>query len=236
MQQMLQITNLKTGYGKKLIVNDVSLSVKEGEIVALIGHNGAGKSTILKSIIGVLPKWSGEIRFENVPLDSKPHEIVRQGISMIPQGSQVFDEMTVQENLEVASFIFKDKKLVKQRFEDAYHQFPILKERRKQSAGKLSGGEQQMLALGMALIQRPKLLLMDEPSLGLAPSLVKDVFGMIKELNRDYGMAILIVEQKVKETLSLANRAYVLRLGKVALEGDAQQLLDAGEYKKIFLS
>ncbi len=233
---MLQITNLKTGYGKKLIIDDVSLSVKEGEMVALIGHNGAGKSTILKSIIGVLPRWSGDIFFENVLLDSKPHENVRRGISMIPQGSQVFDEMTVQENLEVASFIFKDKKLIKQRFEEAYHQFPILKERRKQSAGKLSGGEQQMLALGMALIQRPKLLLMDEPSLGLAPSLVKDVFDMIKQLNQDYGMAILIVEQKVKEALKLANRAYVLRLGKVALQGDATEMAAKGEYKKVFLS
>ncbi|MEJ2633968.1 MAG: ABC transporter ATP-binding protein [Calditrichia bacterium] len=233
---MLKISNLKTGYGKKLIIDDVSLSVKEGEIVALIGHNGAGKSTILKSIIGVLPKWSGEIRFENMLLDSKPHENVRRGISMIPQGSQVFDEMTVQENLEVASFIFKEKKLIKQRFEDAYRQFPILKERRKQSAGKLSGGEQQMLALGMALIQRPKLLLMDEPSLGLAPALVKDVFEMIRALNRSYGMAILIVEQKVKEALSLANRAYVLRLGKVALQGDASEMAAMGEYKKVFLS
>ncbi|HDL17979.1 MAG TPA: ABC transporter ATP-binding protein [Bacteroidetes bacterium] len=233
---MLEIRHLKTGYGKKLIIDDVSLDLCEGEIVALIGHNGAGKSTILKSIIGVLPKWSGEIVFEGNTLDSRPHQIVRRGISMIPQGSQVFDEMTVQENLEVASFIFKDKKPVRQRFEEVYRQFPLLRERRKQSAGKLSGGEQQMLALGMALIQRPKLLLMDEPSLGLSPAYVKQAFQMIKDLNERYGMSILIVEQKVKEVLKFSNRTYVLRLGKVALTGDAREVLDKGEYKKIFLT
>ena len=233
---MLEIKNLKTGYGKKLIIDDVSLHVDSGEIVALIGHNGAGKSTILKSIIGVLPKWSGEVVFEGTVLDSKPHKIVRQGISMIPQGSQVFDEMTVQENLEVASFIFKDKKLVRQRFEEVYRQFPLLQERRKQSAGKLSGGEQQMLALGMALIQRPKLLLLDEPSLGLSPSFVKQAFQMIKDLNEKYGMSILIVEQKVKEILKFSNRTYVLRLGKVALEGASDKMRETEAYKKIFLT
>jgi branched-chain amino acid transport system ATP-binding protein len=233
---MLEVKNLKTGYGKKLIVDDVSLKVETEEIVALVGHNGAGKSTILKSILGVLARWSGEIRFQGEILDSQPSINVRKGISMIPQGNQVFDEMTVKENLEVASFIFKDKKLVKERFEQVFEKFPILKERQKQSAGKLSGGEQQILSLGMALIQRPKLLLMDEPSLGLSPSFVKQVFQMIRDLNKNYGMAILIVEQKVKEVLSLANRTYVLRLGKVALEGDSKQMLTSGDYKKVFLS
>jgi len=155
---------------------------------------------------------------------------------MIPQGSQVFDEMTVQENLEVASFVFKDKKLVRQRFEEVYRQFPLLQERRKQSAGKLSGGEQQMLALGMALIQRPKLLLLDEPSLGLSPSFVKQAFQMIKSLNQKYGMSILIVEQKVKEVLKLSNRTYVLRLRKVALEGTSEKMRETEAYKKIFLT
>ena len=233
---MLEVKNLKTGYGKKLIVDDVSLKVETEEIVALVGHNGAGKSTILKSILGVLPRWSGEIRFQGEILDSEPSKNVRKGISMIPQGNQVFDEMTVKENLEVASFIFKDKKLIKERFEQVFDKFPILKERQKQSAGKLSGGEQQILSLGMALIQRPKLLLMDEPSLGLSPAFVKQVFQMIRDLNKSYGMAILIVEQKVKEVLSLASRTYVLRLGKVALEGDSKQLLVSGDYKKVFLS
>lgn len=233
---MLEVKNLKTGYGKKLIVDDLSLYVKQGEIVALIGHNGAGKSTILKSIIGVLPLWSGNIIFENQKLKSSASENVRKGISMIPQGSQVFDEMTVQENLEIASFILKDKNIIRQRFSDVFQQFPLLKERRKQSAGKLSGGEQQMLALGMALIQRPKLLLMDEPSLGLSPSLVKQVFEMIKDINKDYGMSILIVEQKVKKVLCISNRAYVLRLGKVVLEGKAMKMLDTSDYKKVFLS
>jgi branched-chain amino acid transport system ATP-binding protein len=232
---MLRIKNLKTGYGKKLIIDDVTLHVDQGEIVALVGHNGAGKSTILKTVLGTLPKWSGQIFFGDEELEPVPHKNVRKGISFIPQGQQVFDEMTVQENLEVASFIFKDKDLIKQRFQDVYRQFPILHERRKQSAGKLSGGEQQMLALGMALIQRPKLLLMDEPSLGLAPALVRQVFAMIKELNRNYGMTILIVEQKVNEVLRFADRVYVLRLGKVALEGGAERMRETEEYKEIFL-
>ncbi len=233
---MLEIKHLKTGYSKKLVIDDVSIRVNPGEIVALIGHNGAGKSTILKSIIGTLPRWSGEIIFNNQVINSKPNENVQKGISFIPQGNQVFDELSVQENLEIASFIFKDKKLIQQRFEEVYDRFPLLKERRKQPAGKLSGGEQQILALGMALIQRPKLLLMDEPSLGLSPSFVKQTFKMTKELNNSYNMAILIVEQKVKGVLEIANRAYLLRLGKIALEENAKTMLEKEKYKKIFLT
>ncbi len=233
---MLKITHLKTGYGKKLIIDDVSLQVHPREIVALIGHNGAGKSTILKSIMGILPRWAGDIYFENQLLNSSASENVKKGISMIPQGNQVFDELTVSENLEIASFILKNKNVIPQRFNEVFQEFPLLKNRQKQLAGKLSGGEQQMLALGMALIQRPKLLLMDEPSLGLSPSFVKQVFEMIKRINKKYNMSILIVEQKVKEVLNISDRAYVLRLGKVALEGKAKDLLKTGEYKKIFLS
>jgi len=233
---MLEIKHLKTGYSKKLVIDDVSIRVNPGEIVALIGHNGAGKSTILKSIIGTLPRWSGEVIFNNQVINSKPNENVQKGISFIPQGSQVFDELSVQENMEIASFIFKDKKLIQQRFEEVYDRFSLLKERRKQPAGKLSGGEQQILALGMALIQRPKLLLMDEPSLGLSPSFVKQTFKMTKELNNSYNMAILIVEQKVKGVLEIANRAYLLRLGKIALEENAKTMLEKEKYKKIFLT
>ena len=233
---MLKINSLKTGYGKKQVIDEVSLKVGGGQIVALIGHNGAGKSTILKSVLGVLPSWSGKIFFENQPLNSSVSENVKKGISMIPQGNQVFDELTVFENLEIASFILSDKNIIKKRYEEVFTEFPILKERQKQSAGKLSGGEQQVLALGMALIQRPKLLLLDEPSLGLSPSLVKQVFSMIKDLSRKYNMSMLIVEQKVKEVLKIANYAYVLRLGRVALEGNATEMLERGEYKKIFLS
>jgi len=232
---MLQVNNLKTGYGKKQIIDDISLNVESGEMVALIGHNGAGKSTILNSIIGVLPKWSGKVIFENQELDSKPHINVKKGISMLPQGNQVFDEMTVMENLEVASFILKDKKVINQRFEEVFKQFPIIEERKKQSAGKLSGGEQQMLALGMALVQRPKLLLMDEPSLGLSPSLVKQTFEIIKELNQKYKMSILIVEQKVREVLKHVNRVYVIKLGKVSFEGSPSELLEGDKLKKVFL-
>ena len=233
---MLDVQNLKAGYGKKLVIDDLSLCIEEGEIVALIGHNGAGKSTLLKSIIGIIAPWAGEIYFQNQKLEASPGENVKKGISMIPQGSQVFDELTVAENLEIASFVLENEKLIKERIEEVFSNFPILKERRKQLAGKLSGGEQQVLALGMALIQRPKLLLMDEPSLGLAPALVKETFIMIKDLNQKYNMSILIVEQKVREVLQIAHRAYVLRLGKVALEGTAKELFETGEYRKIFLN
>ncbi len=233
---MLKVQHLKTGYGKKLIIDDLSMHVNKGEIVAIIGHNGAGKSTLLKSIIGLLPAWSGDILFENQKLNPSASENVRKGISMIPQGSQVFDELTVEENLEIASFVLNDKKVINQRLKDVFATFPILKERKKQSAGKLSGGQQQILAFGMALIKRPKLLLMDEPSLGLAPGMVKESFSLIKQLNQKYGLSILIVEQKVREALKIAHRAYVLRLGKIALEGNAKEMLKSETYKKIFLS
>jgi len=233
---MLEVKNLKTGYGKKLVVDGVSLGVKTGQIVALIGHNGAGKSTILKAIIGILPKWDGEILFAGKALDSNPSKNVKAGISMIPQGNQVFDELTVSENLEIASFILKDKQTIRQRLDEVFREFPILKERRKQPAGKLSGGEQQMLALGMALIQRPKLLLMDEPSLGLSPGAVKQVFQMIQEMNTKFNMSILIVEQKVNEVLKIADFVFVLRLGKIALKKTAKELIETGEHKKIFLT
>ncbi len=233
---MLEVKNLKTGYGKKLVVDGVSLHVQKGEIVALIGHNGAGKSTILKSIMGILPRWEGEILFNGKPLPQRASENVRRGIAMIPQGNQVFDELTVYENLEIASFVLKDKKIIRQRFEEIFREFPLLEDRKKQPAGKLSGGEQQILALGMALMQRPKLLLMDEPSLGLSPGAVKRAFQLIKGLNKKYEMSILIVEQKVREVLELAHRVYVLKLGKVALEGKAETMKKTGKYKQIFLT
>ncbi len=232
---MLEVKNLKTGYGKKLVVDGVSLHVQKGEIVALIGHNGAGKSTILKSIMGILPRWEGEILFNGDPLPQRASENVRRGIAMIPQGNQVFDELTVYENLEIASFVLKDKKIIQQRFDEIFREFPLLEDRKKQLAGKLSGGEQQILALGMALMQRPKLLLMDEPSLGLSPGAVKRAFKLIKGLNEKYEMSILIVEQKVREVLKICDRALVLRLGKIALEDKAKNLLLTEAYKAVFL-
>ncbi len=232
---MLEVKNLKTGYGKKLVVDGVSLHVQKGEIVALIGHNGAGKSTILKSIMGILPRWEGEILFNGDPLPQRASENVRRGIAMIPQGNQVFDDLTVYENLEIASFVLKDKKIIQQRFDEIFREFPLLEDRKKQLAGKLSGGEQQILALGMALMQRPKLLLMDEPSLGLSPGAVKRAFKLIKGLNEKYEMSILIVEQKVREVLKICDRALVLRLGKIALEDKAKNLLLTEGYKAVFL-
>ncbi len=233
---MLEIRYMKTGYGKKQIINNVSLKVPDEQIIALIGHNGAGKSTILKSIIGIIPIWSGEIIFNGELLKSSANENVKRGICMIPQGSDVFDDLTVFENLEIASFILNNKETIRERFNEVFYQFPVLKENRKKPAGKLSGGEQQMLALGMALMQRPKLLLLDEPSLGLSPSFVKKAFKVIKDLNKKYNMSILIVEQKVKEVLEMADYAYVLRLGKVALEDNAKELKKSEAYKEVFLT
>ncbi len=233
---MLEIKHLKTGYGKKQIINDVSLKVDDEKIVALIGHNGAGKSTILKSIIGILPIWSGKIIFNGELIKPLANENVKKGISMIPQGSEVFDELSVYENIEIASFIIKDKRIINNRLKEIFSEFPILKENRKKAAGKLSGGEQQILALGMALMQRPRLLLLDEPSLGLSPSFAKKAFEIIKDLNRKYHMSILIVEQKVREVLEIAHYVYVLRLGKVELEDNARELRKTEAYKEVFLS
>lgn len=233
---MLEIKNLNTGYEKKQVVFDVSLKVDQGEIVSLIGPNGAGKSTILKAVCGLIPSWSGEILFNGNKINGyEPPENLKFGISFCPQGNRVFDELTVQENLEIGGYILtKDK--TRQRIQEVIEIFPVLKERIKQTAGSLSGGEQQMLAVARALIPEPSLLLLDEPSLGLAPNLVKELFDKFIELNKKLGITILIVEQKVREVLAISNRAYSLKLGKVAYEGKSSDLLsNKEELKSLFL-
>ncbi|OGU37039.1 MAG: ABC transporter ATP-binding protein [Ignavibacteria bacterium RIFOXYB2_FULL_35_12] len=233
---MLEIKNLNTGYDKKQVVFNVSMNVLQGEIVSLIGPNSAGKSTILKAICGLIPSWSGEIAFNSKKMNgNEPPENLKLGISFCPQGNRVFDELTVRENLEIGGYILKKDK-TSQRIHEVLEIFPALKDRIKQTAGSLSGGEQQMLAVARALIPEPKLLLLDEPSLGLAPNLVKELFDKFIELNKKLGITILIVEQKVREVLAISNRVYSLKLGKVAYEGRSGDLLsNKEELKTLFL-
>jgi len=216
---MLEIRALKTGYGKKQVLFGVSIDVQEGEIVALIGPNGAGKSTLLKAACGLIPVWNGEVCFDGVPTDgSTPAQNVARGMTFAPQGNRVFDELTVMENLEIGGFQLPRKELP-ERIEDVFELFPVLKERSRQEAGKLSGGEQQMLAMGRALVPKPRLLLLDEPSLGLAPGLVRSVFTTLQEIRASRNTAMLVVEQKVNEVLNIADRVYSVKLGRVTFSG-----------------
>lgn len=233
---MLEIKNLNTGYDKKQVLFDLSLKVEDGEIVSIIGPNGAGKSTILKAICGLIPVWNGEILFDKKKLNhNKPSKNIALGITFAPQGNRVFDELSVKENLEIGGYLLHKNKL-KQRTEIVLDIFPLLKERIKQTAGSLSGGEKQMLALGRALIPEPKLLSLDEPSLGLAPNLLNDVFQKIVEINKTMSLPMLIVEQKVSEVLAISNRVYSIKLGKNAFEGRPDELLNNKEkLKNLFL-
>lgn len=233
---MLQIRELDTGYGKKQVLFGLSMEVRNGEIVALIGPNGAGKSTVLKAVCGLIPTWRGKIRFDGTATNgSTPAQNVARGITFAPQGNRVFTDLTVMENLEIGGFQLPRKEL-RGRIAQVIEMFPILKDRAKQDAGNLSGGEQQMLALARALIAKPKMLMLDEPSLGLSPNLVRSVFGKIAEINRDTGVSILIVEQKVREVLRVCNRVYSLKLGKLAFDGTPDELQDdKAKLKELFL-
>jgi branched-chain amino acid transport system ATP-binding protein len=226
---MLVIEQLDTGYGKKQALFGLSLEARQGEIVALIGPNGAGKSTVLKAVCGLIPAWKGQIRFEGkVANTTTPAQSVSRGITFCPQGNRVFNELSVKENLEIGGFQLPSRDLA-ERIDEALALFPDLRNRLRQLAGKLSGGEQQMLALARALIPKPKLLMLDEPSLGLSPSLVSTVFESIIRINRENGVGILLVEQKVREALNVAQRVYSLKLGRVAFEGPAADLRDNKE-------
>ena len=218
---MLKIDNIHVYYGAIHALKGVSLEVHKGEIVTLIGANGAGKSTTLRTVSGLLTPKSGGISFLGENIAGMPaHEIVKHGISQVPEGRRIFAEMSVQENLEMGAFTRKDKAGVEKDFEIVYNRFPRLKERRKQQAGTLSGGEQQMLAMGRALMSRPKLLLLDEPSMGLAPLLIKEIFSIIEDINRE-GTTVLLVEQNANMALSIAHRAYVMETGRITLQGAA---------------
>ena len=232
---MLKIDNIHVYYGAIHALKGVSLEVHKGEIVTLIGANGAGKSTTLRTVSGLLAPKSGGISFLGENIAGMPaHEIVKHGISQVPEGRRIFAEMSVQENLEMGAFTRKDKAGVEKDFEIVYNRFPRLKERRKQQAGTLSGGEQQMLAMGRALMSRPKLLLLDEPSMGLAPLLIKEIFSIIVDINKA-GTTILLVEQNANMALSIANRAYVLETGRITLSGGAKDLAASEEVRKAYL-
>jgi branched-chain amino acid transport system ATP-binding protein len=234
--RILEIRELETGYGKKQILFGLSVEVRKGEIVALIGPNGAGKSTVLKAVCGLIPTWNGEIRYEGMPINgATPAQNVARGITFSPQGNRVFSDLTVMENLEIGGFQLP-KKEASVRIEEVLEFFPALKDHLRKDAGKLSGGEQQMVALARVLIPKPKLLMLDEPSLGLSPNLVGDVFEKITEISREAGVSIFIVEQKVREVLEICHRVYSLKLGKVAFEGPPEELKeDKAKLKQLFL-
>ena len=232
---MLEIRELHVYYGAVHALKGVALSVKEGEVVALIGANGAGKTTLLRAISGLCRPRSGEILLSGQPLTGlEPHEIVRRGISHSPEGRQIFANMSVRENLELGAYLRKDAALVRADMERMFDLFPRLKERIKQGAGTLSGGEQQMLAIARALMSRPKLLLLDEPSLGLAPLLVREIFKTVGEINRA-GMTVLLVEQNAHLALEAAHRGYVLETGSVTFQDEAKSLARNEEVRKAYL-
>ena len=232
--ELLNVNDLNVFYGSIHAVKDVSFTVEQGEIVSLIGANGAGKSTILKTVSGLLRSRTGSILFEGNDIKSlAPHKVVERGIAQVPEGRRVFSRMTVEENLEMGAFTRSPGEIA-DGIADVYDRFPRLKERRRQVAGTLSGGEQQMLAMGRALMSRPKLMMLDEPSMGLAPILVEQIFGIIKELN-DAGSTILLVEQNALMALSIADRGYVLETGKIVLSAPASDLLNNDAVKAAYL-
>lgn len=232
---MLTVKNLAVHYGVIEAIREVSFEVKEGEIVSLIGANGAGKSTILKAVSGLIRPSKGEIVYEGTPITTAtPKQIVEKGISQVPEGRHIFSGMTVLENLEMGAFLRKDKNEVEKDLQLVFDRFPILKERKNQDAATLSGGEQQMVAMGRALMSRPRLLLLDEPSMGLAPILIKEIFHIIEEINRT-GTTVLLIEQNAKMALKIANRGYVLETGNVVQTGTGEELLESDIIQKAYL-
>ena len=235
MAKMLDIKDINVYYGAIHAIKGISLTVNEGEIVTLIGANGAGKSTTLRTISGLLKPKTGSIEFLNKNIAGLPaHQIVKEGISQVPEGRRIFAEMTVVENLELGAFIRTDADAINEDMQMVFRRFPRLEERKTQLAGTLSGGEQQMLAMGRALMSRPRLLLLDEPSMGLAPLLIKEIFSIIEDINKA-GTTVLLVEQNANMALSIANRAYVLETGRITISGDAKELAASEEIRKAYL-
>jgi branched-chain amino acid transport system ATP-binding protein len=233
---MLEIKNLAVNYGAIVALHGISLSVPDGKIVTLIGANGAGKTTTLKTISGLLKPADGEIIYDGKNIAGlPPHQIVARGVSQSPEGRMIFANLTVLENLHLGAYLQKDKQVIRRELEHVYVLFPRLKEREKQIAGTLSGGEQQMLAIGRALMSRPRLLLLDEPSLGLAPLLVKTIFEKIVAINREQGLTILLVEQNANLALEISHFGYVLETGKVVLQGDTRELRQNPKVKSAYL-
>lgn len=232
---MLKVEKLNVHYGVIHALKDVSMEVKEGEIVSLIGANGAGKTTLLQTISGLLKKTSGEVVFLGKSMNKvSAKNIVKEGITQVPEGRYIFSGMSVYENLLMGAYLRKDKDGIKADLQDIYQRFPILEKRSSQDASTLSGGEQQMLAMGRALMARPKILLLDEPSMGLAPILVKEIFNIIKDIN-EKGTTVLLVEQNAKMALSIADRAYVMETGNIVMTGTGAELVNSPEIQKAYL-
>ena len=232
---MLEVNNLEVYYGVICALKGISFEVNEGEIVSLIGANGAGKTTMMQSVVGLIPKRSGSVVFDGHDITRMPsHKIVQLGMTQVPEGRRIFQELSVYENLLMGAYTIKNQQQFKADLESIYERFPRLAERRNQIAGTLSGGEQQMLAMSRALMIRPKLLMLDEPSMGLAPILVDQVFSIIKELN-DSGTTILLVEQNANKALEISDRAYVLETGSIMLSGTGAELAQSDEVRKAYL-
>lgn len=232
---MLEIKDVEVFYGVIQAIKGVSFQVNEGEVIALIGANGAGKTTILHSITGLIAPKKGQILFEGQDITTTPaHKIVSMGMAHVPEGRRVFAQLTVLENLKMGAFTRKDKEEIEESLIRVYKRFPRLEERKNQMAGTLSGGEQQMLAMGRALMSRPRIILMDEPSMGLSPIFVNEIFDIIREVSEG-GTTVLLVEQNAKKALSIADRAYVLETGKIVLDGKAEDLLNDDSVKKAYL-
>ncbi len=232
---MLEVKDLKVYYGLIQAIKGISFEVNKGEVIALIGANGAGKTTILHTITGLIQPKEGSVFFEGTDITKLPgHKIVSMGMAHVPEGRRVFANLSVYQNLKMGAYIQKDKKVIDETLEMIYQHFPRLEERKNQLAGTLSGGEQQMLAMGRALMSSPKMILMDEPSMGLSPLLVKEVFSII-EYCHESGITILLVEQNAKMALGIADRAYVLETGNITMSGDAKEMLENEEVKKAYL-
>jgi branched-chain amino acid transport system ATP-binding protein len=233
---MLSVAGLVAGYGKRQVLKGVDLNVAPGEIVAIIGHNGAGKSTLLKAIFGLVSIWQGRVIVDGRVFDSpSPQKLLKAGVAYVPQGNRVFADLTVRQNLELGGITLQSKALVLEGIERTVSLFPALRFRLKQRAGVLSGGEKQMLALGNALVLSPRILLVDEPSLGLAPQLVGDALAQIQEMSRTLGVTVLIVEQKVRDVLTIAQRVYVLRNGSISFSGPPLELTDDKKLREVYL-
>lgn len=232
---MLEIENVSAAYGMIQILWDVSFKIKEKEIVSIIGPNGAGKTTLVKTVMGLLPAKSGTIRFKGENIENlPPYEIVKKGVTLIPEGREIFPRMTVEENMLLGAYTIKDKKQVKESKEQMYQIFPVLRKKEKALAQTLSGGEQQMLVIGRSLMSNPELLILDEPSLGLAPIIVAKVLDTLRKINEE-GVTVLLVEQNIRDSLNIADRGYVLEEGKIIIEGTGRELLSNDHIKEVYL-
>lgn len=231
---LLQLQNISVHYGGVKALDGVDVSLDEGEIVALMGPNGAGKSTILKAVFGMAPIHSGKILWHEKSISPIPHEMVKRGMAFVPQGRRVFANLTIKENLEIGGFAIKDKKITNQRIDEVLEIFPDLRKKLKDKAKTLSGGQQQMLAFARGLMTDPEVLLLDEPSLGLAPKIVKEVFSKIKEINEKHRTAIMVAEHNIKSLLEIAHRGYVLDKGKIVKEDDARKILQSDILERVF--